>query len=101
MSATTHATARCQQRGISPFVIVLLLRFGRREHDHEGAEIVFYDRRAKKEVEGYTGGALGKLSKQLDSSAVVSAGCVITVGARYKKSTATRQRLLAARSLSL
>ncbi len=85
MKATNHATVRCQQRGISHFVIDLLLRFGRREHDHEGAEIVFFDRRAKKEVESYTGGSIGKLSEQMDSYAVVSDGCVITVGVRHKK----------------
>lgn len=85
MKATTHAIARCQQRGVSPFVIDMLLRFGRREHDHQGAEIVFFDRRAKKEVESYTGGSIGKLSEQMDSYAVVADGFVITVGVRYKK----------------
>ena len=85
MKATAHANVKCQQRGVSPFVIDLLLRFGRREHDHRGAEIVFFDRRAKKEIEGYTGGIIGKLSEQMDSYAVVSDGCVITVGVRYKK----------------
>lgn len=85
MKATIHAAVRCQQRGVSPFVIDMLLRFGRREHDHQGAEIVFFDRRAKKEVESYTGGSIGKLSEQMDSYAVVSDGCVITVGTRYKK----------------
>lgn len=85
MKASNHATTRCQQRGVPPLVVDLLLRFGRREHDHKGAEIVFFDRRAKKEVESYTGGSIGKLSEQMDSYAVVSDGCVITVGVRYKK----------------
>jgi len=85
MKASTHATTRCQQRGVPPLVVDLLLRFGRREHDHKGAEIVFFDRRAKKEVDSYTGGSIGKLSEQMDSYAVVSDGCVITVGVRYKQ----------------
>jgi len=51
MKATNHATVRCQQRGVSPFVLDLLLRFGRRQHDHAGAEVIFFDRRAKKQVE--------------------------------------------------
>lgn len=85
MNATKHAAVRCQQRGVSRFVIDLLMRFGQREHDHKGAEIVFFDRRAKKAVETYTGGSIGKLSEQMDSYAVVSGGCVITVGTRYKK----------------
>ncbi len=85
MRATAHASIRSQQRGVSPFVVDLLLRFGRREHDHRGAEIVFFDRRAKKEVESYTGGSIGKLSEQMDTYAVVSDGCVITVGVRHKR----------------
>lgn len=36
-------------------------------------------------MERYTGGSIGKLSEQMDSYAVVSDGCVITVGVRYKK----------------
>lgn len=68
-----------------PFIVDLLLRFGRRQHDHAGAEVVFFDRRAKREVESYTGGIIGKLSEQMDSYAVVSEGLVITVGVRYKK----------------
>ena len=82
---TIHAGVRAQQRGISPLVVDLLFQFGKREHDHAGAEIVFFDRRAKKEVESYTGGSIGKLSEQMDSYAVVSDGYVITVGMRYKK----------------
>lgn len=85
MNTTIHATTRCQQRGVSPFVIDLLLRFGRREYDHKGAEIVFFDLRAKRDVESYTSGSIGKLSEQMDSYAVVSDSCVITVGVRHKK----------------
>lgn len=85
MKATAHASVRCQQRGLSPFVVDLLLRFGRRAYDLRGAEKVFFDRRAKKEVESYTGGSIGKLCEQMDLYAVVSDGCVITVGVRHKK----------------
>lgn len=85
MNTTTHANVRCQQRGVSHLVIDLLLRFGRREHDHAGAEIVFFDRCAKKDVESYTGGSIGKPSEKMDSYAVVPDGCVITGGVRYKK----------------
>lgn len=85
MNASIHANVRCQQRGASPLVIDLLLRFGRREHDHSGAELVYFDRRAKKDVESYTGGSIRKLSEEMDAYAVVSEGCVITVGVRYKK----------------
>lgn len=85
MNATAHSTIRCQQRGVSPFMIDLLLRFGRREHDHHGAEVIFFDRRAKKAVEIYTGGTIGKHNEQMDSYVVVSEGCVITAGVRLQK----------------
>lgn len=85
MKATRHASVRFQQRGVSPLVIDLLLRFGRRQHDHRGAEVVFFDRRAKREVERYTGGAVGRLSEQMDSYIVLSDGCVVTAGARHQK----------------
>lgn len=48
MKTSNHATVRCQQRGIPPIVIDLLLEFGRREHDHAGAEILYFDRCSKK-----------------------------------------------------
>lgn len=85
MKPTAHGTIRCQQRGIPALVVDLLLRFGRREHDHRGAEIVFFDRRAKKRIESYAGGLIGKLSEHLDSYAVVSDGEIVTVGVRYRK----------------
>lgn len=85
MTATAHASARSQQRGIPPFVVDLLFQFGCREHDHAGAEILYFDRRAKKRIEGYVGGLIGKMSDHLDSYAVVSGETLITVGTRYKR----------------
>lgn len=85
MKPTAHATVRCQQRGIPPLVVDLLLKFGHREHDHRGAEIVYFDRRSKKRIESYAGGLISKLSEHLDSYAVVADGEVITVGTRFKR----------------
>ena len=85
MKVTTHASARCQQRGIPPIMLDLLLQFGCREHDHAGAEIVYFDRRSKKRIESYAGGLISKLSEHLDSYAVVSDGEIVTVGTRYKR----------------
>ena len=85
MSPTHHAAIRAQQRSISPFVIDLLLRFGRREHDNRGAEIVFFDRRSKKKVVSYTGGVISKMSEHLDAYAVIADGAILTVGVRCKK----------------
>lgn len=85
MKATAHASVRCQQRGIPPLVVDLLLQFGRREHDHHGAEIVYFDRRSRKRIERHVGGLISKLSEHLDSYAVVSDGEIITVGSRFKR----------------
>lgn len=85
MTMNNHATARAQQRGVPPLVVDLLLEFGVREHDSRGAEIVYFDRRAKKHLETYSGGLFGKLNEHLDAYAVVSNGKIITVGPRHKR----------------
>lgn len=85
MIATTHSHIRSQQRGIPPLVVDLLLQFGRREHDHRGAEIVYFDRRSRKRIESYAGGLISKLSKHLKSYVVIADGVVVTVGNRSKK----------------
>ncbi len=85
MNANTHAAIRSQQRGIPPIVVDLLLEFGQREHDHHGAEILFFDRRSKKQIEAYTGGLFSKINEHLDSYAVVADGKIITVGTRFKR----------------
>ena len=85
MKATVHANVRSQQRGIPPIVVDLLFRFGRREHDHAGAEVVYFDRRSRKHIESYAGGLISKLSEHLDSYAVLADGEIVTVGIRYKR----------------
>ncbi|WP_159690503.1 hypothetical protein [Cognatazoarcus halotolerans] len=85
MRTSTHATVRCQQRGIPALVLDLLLQFGHREHDHAGAEIVYFNHRSKKRIESYAGGLISKLNEYLDSYAVVAAGEIVTVGHRYKR----------------
>lgn len=85
MQTNHHAEMRAQQRGIPPLILDLLLEFGTREHDARGAEVVYFDRRARKHVESYTGGLFSKLNEHLDAYAVVSHGVVVTVGPRYKR----------------
>ncbi len=84
MKMTEHASIRGQQRGIPSLVIDLLLRFGAREHTGRGCEIVYFDKRARKQVNTYAGGLLGKLNGYLDSYVVVTDQVVVTVGQRYK-----------------
>jgi len=85
MKATAHSIIRSQQRGIPPIMLDLLLQFGCREHDHSGAEIVYFDRRSKKRIESYAGGLISKLSEHLDCYAVVADGEIVTVGVRFKR----------------
>lgn len=82
---TIHAKIRSQQRGIPPFIIDLLLKFGRYEHDHKGAEIIYFDQKARKKIENYAGSLIGKLNQHLDSYAVIANGQIITIGTRYKR----------------
>lgn len=85
MHSASHAEIRCQQRGIPPLVIDLLLRFGCHAHDHDGAEVVFFDQRARRQVKRYAGGLIGKLSQHFDSYAVIADGRIVTAGTRYKR----------------
>ncbi len=85
MYLSKHAIDRTQQRGIAPMVIDLLLEFGTRELDGKGAEICYFDRRAKKRLESYAGTLLGKISEALDAYAIVAGEKVVTVGIRLKR----------------
>lgn len=80
-----HASKRAQQRGVPPLIIDLLIQFGAREYDGRGAEICFFDHRAKKRLQSYAGGLISNLSEQLNAYAVISGEEVITVGTRLKR----------------
>ena len=84
MNTTKHAASRSQQRGIPPIIIDLLLQFGARQHAGDGAEICYFDRRARKHLHSYAGGLISRLSEALDAYAVVAGDKVVTVGLRYK-----------------
>lgn len=85
MEMSVHATIRTQQRAIPRLVIDLLLKFGAREHSDNGAVIVYFDKRARKNVAAYAGGLLPKLGEHLSSYLVMSEQRIITVGHRFKR----------------
>jgi len=85
MTMTQHAQIRQQQRGLPPLTIELLERFGSREHAHDGSEILYFDKHARKRVASYAGGLFGKVSELLDAYAIMAEGRVITVGHRYRR----------------
>lgn len=85
MELSKHARDRAQKRGVAPMVIDLLLRFGTREHDGRGAEVCYFDRRAKRRLQSYAGDLLGKMDGVLDAYVVVTDETVVTAGVRFKR----------------
>lgn len=85
MNMTLHAAKRCQQRGVPKMVIDLLLEFGCRQHDGLGAEICYFDKKAKKRLQTYAGELAEKLGSKLDTYVVVNGDQIITTGPRFKR----------------
>jgi len=83
---TSHATVRCQQRGIPPLVIDWLHQFGEERFDHRGAAILHFSKRSIRRLERAVGRQpVSKMKEYLRCYAVISNGHVITAGKRYKK----------------
>lgn len=85
MRLSQHAQIRSQQRGISPFVIDLLFKFGVSEPAGGQTERLFFDKRSRKRVASYTGGRIKATDEGLDVYAIVAGPKVITTGHRLKK----------------
>lgn len=85
MNLSHHAQVRCQQRGIAPFIIDLLIQFGAREPAGDSAEKIFFDKRSRKYVMSYTGGRIKANDEGLNVFAIVNGTQVITTGHRLKK----------------
>lgn len=83
---TRHARARMQQRGIAPWVVDQVLRYGREHHDHRGAVIVCADRAARRSI-AHAGKLRRAEADALRGVYVVVAldGTVRTVGHRHKR----------------
>ena len=80
---TNHARTRCQQRAIPSLVVDLLLAYGEEQHDHRGAVMRYFDKRAKQSIKRQAGSLfLRHFSEYLKCYLVESAsdGEVITVG---------------------
>jgi len=85
-STTQHAARRCQQRGLPPIVIDLLMQFGSSEPAGDGAVKVFIDKAARKRLKAYAGALVNKLEEHLDVYAVVgSNGQLITAAHRTER----------------
>jgi hypothetical protein len=83
---TRHAEVRMQQRGIMMATLQSLLEHGAKTHDHRGAAIVYFDKKAKSHIRKTSGRqAYQSLDKQLDAYAIVTAQGRRTVGHRHKR----------------
>lgn len=83
MQPTAHARTRCQQRGISPMVVDLLVRFGAEVRSH-GASKYYLDRRARSDLGKAVGReALRRYERKLNCYVIVADdGMLITAAPR-------------------
>ncbi|MFZ1413476.1 MAG: DUF4258 domain-containing protein [Defluviicoccus sp.] len=78
-SVTKHAKKRCQQRSISPFIVEALLASGDRVPSLDGAEMIFFGKRAKHALKQQWGAQiLSRLEDMLNVSIIVKNDTVIT-----------------------
>lgn len=83
---TQHASVRCQQRGISPEVVDVLLNYGSRKQRH-GAEICFMDHRSRRRALDAMGRArFARVADHLNSYLVVADdGSIVTAAPRLHR----------------
>ncbi len=84
---THHAATRIQQRGVDRQAFECLLAYGSSVHDHRGAEILLFDKRAWKRLErSVDEQTLRRVSESRALYAVRSSdGSLLTVGHRFKR----------------
>ena len=83
-SFSKHAMHRSQQRAIPPFIVDLVLDYGKSARKH-GADVYFLDNQGRKRIEQALGRKIyTRMIDQLDVY-VVCEGQVITVGHRTKR----------------
>lgn len=82
-----HAAVRVRQRGIAPDALRCLLAYGRREHDHLGAEIISFDQKSLELMRQRESKVTWLAAEKARSLyAVLSGdGCVITTGYRFQR----------------
>lgn len=83
---TRHASSRSQQRSFPPLAIELFARYGA-SCRHDGADVLFMNKQARKRIAKDFGGAraLRFIEPLLNAYAVVENGMVITLAHRTKR----------------
>lgn len=89
LALTAHASVRMRQRGIDDELLDCLLSYGRREHDHRGAEVVTHDRETLEQVRLFETAATWRAVEGAKAlyAVVDSDGRVITAGHRFRRVT--------------
>lgn len=84
---TRHASSRAQQRGLPPLIVHWLESYGARQRDRKGAEIVYFDKSARRSLEREVGTTVvERLRPLLDAYMVMGEdGRVVTLGWRVKR----------------
>lgn len=84
---TQHSRLRAQQRCVQPLMDELLDRYGREQHDHHGAVIVFFDKDSWRRMERDLGRhAVACLCRWRHVYKVRSTdGCTVTLGYRTRR----------------
>ncbi len=87
LSLTAHAALRARQRGVDLSFLAILLAYGRREHDHRGAEVVVFDRDAMVKLKQSEASAIVQAVERTRNllAVVDSAGWVVTMGHRCRR----------------
>ena len=84
-SHTRHSRCRARQRAVPPLAIDWLLQYGRRVYAN-GAEVLFFDKRGRRQLEHDIGSLpVARLGSLLDTYLVLADGDVVTVGHRTRR----------------
>ncbi|MBI4194542.1 MAG: DUF4258 domain-containing protein [Betaproteobacteria bacterium] len=84
---SAHAQARMQQRGINERVLDRLFEYGKVAHDHQGGEVIFINKQARRRLRTQLdGNEYRSLERYFNAYAVIAGdGEVVTVGRRWKR----------------
>ncbi len=84
MKFSEHAQQRINQRGISPFVVDLIMEFGDVEY-HQGKEIFRISRKAERRLDAYLGAMAGDVKRSLKDIYIVAADDRVVTVARQTR----------------
>ena len=85
MTQAIHSSIRGQQRGLPPFVGMLLDAYGCQQYDGRGAIIRYFNKESRRQIMGRE--PVRRIAEWLDAYKVESCedGSTVTIGHRYKR----------------